>query len=171
MDFKSSNETIKYKEQYEKVFSPIHNILFFNRQKNNVKTYIKIKKILIDNYNIVPQGIIDSFNEINKFENNTSNFENNINYCFHYLGNKLGCSKQELDKSKKKIAKEILNCKSEELLVSIQIRKILIITLAIVLSIYYLLYFTTKNTTIAFLAAIIIPVPTAIIILLKNKII
>ena len=170
MNFKSTNEALKRKEQYEKVFSPIHRILFFNKQ-NRIKAYIKIKKILTYNYSIVPQGIIDSFNKTNNYKKNASDFEDKIEYCFHYLGNKLDCSKQKLDTPKEKIAKEILECKSEELIISSQIKKVLIITTIIVLCIYYLLYFTIQNTTIAFLGALIIPLPIAIIYLLKSKLI
>jgi len=137
-----------YKEQYEKVFAPIHKIIFFDKLKNNELRYNYIKSIISDNYHIVPKSIINSFSMITNVDEDIKDFAKNISICTDYLRKILGYSKIKLTRAETKKAKNIITYKSDDFLLNKATFIIFIIIIPVVFIISYCSYDYIKNYTL-----------------------
>ncbi len=148
------------REQYERIFAPIHKILYFDKPEKDKFKYIEIKEIISNNYSFLPEAIRSSFLkiDIDKSNKEFEDFKKINEKCFKYLRSRLGYSREKLSKDERKSAKKIINCKSEDLILSKKVTTVVTIVTLVSFAIYYLLCFTTNNSTISFFVTLIISI-------------
>lgn len=102
------NESI-YKQQYDKLFAPIHKILFFSKVLPN--GYMDtIYKIIFDNYSLASELLVDEFMKCyDKKTGLSCEFCNAIRLGYNMLRNKLGYANLKMVKTDKENAKKILS--------------------------------------------------------------
>lgn len=152
-------------EQYIKIISPLHKILFFDGQNKNIHHKDKdrhqlILDIISVNYHIVPESIRKSFYNIDNkdFEKNIYNLKKDIGSCFKYLSSTLGYSREKLSRDEIKNAKKILNCKSFDFLLSrnVTILSIISIVVSVIITVFSAQFIKNEFLMLIFLSSFFI---------------
>lgn len=104
-------------EQYQKIFSPIHKILNFGKPVANKDMYFEIKDIINENYSLIPESTMLSFNKLTaeNFNNNDDEFikfKNKMDTCHEYLSCTLGYARKKLSPYDKRQTKKVINSTS-----------------------------------------------------------
>lgn len=94
-------------QQYKNFFVPLHRAIFFSEMPY-YEVFHWCERLIEDNYELVPPKIKTDFLKCQKDAYLSNEFENNINYCYIVLSNKLGYSSIKLDSEYKEIAQDIL---------------------------------------------------------------
>ena len=103
---KNKNNSI-LEQQYNKVFTPIHKIVFFKSEYINKIS--AIERIISDNYELVADEIKDKFFECKQINGITTSFKNLIDACYKVSRNKLGYSNLKLKKEEKESTKKVIS--------------------------------------------------------------
>lgn len=106
---KSKQDSIT-EQQYKKVFTPIHKLLFFV-SASETKKIDEINSIIYDNYELVADEIRDSFEACLLSQKITEDFEKLINSCYKVLGTQLGYANLKIDKEDRKSTKRVISSK------------------------------------------------------------
>lgn len=88
-----------YKQQYDKIFSPIHRTLFFTPSQRVTDDLEIISNIIYNNYSLASDALIEEFGKCFDNDEITKEFEHIIQSGYILLRNKLGYSKLKLKKS------------------------------------------------------------------------
>lgn len=117
LNSKNNQSESVFKQQYDKIFSPIHKVLFFNTN-NEIEKISKIYNILDANYNLVSNELIESFSKCNAKHELTEEFKSIIECSYNFLKNKLGFSKIEMKKEEKAEAKKYVSKDTKKIISS-----------------------------------------------------
>ena len=86
-----SEMRIVLEEQYQKVFAPLHKLLFYKRPEDGETLYSDIDQIISNQYYLIPQQIIKTYlNQGIEPVDNATSFEDYIDKCYNVAAAKLG---------------------------------------------------------------------------------
>lgn len=108
LNSKSSKNDSIYKQQYDKIFSPIHRTLFFTPSQKVTDDLEIISNIIYKNYNIASDVLIEEFSKCFDNDEITDEFYNIIKAGYSLLRNKLGYTKLKMKKTERKKSSQII---------------------------------------------------------------
>lgn len=101
LNLRSNKNDSIYKQQYDKIFSPIHRILFFDSQSKS-ENLEEICAIISNNYSLASDALIEEFKICFDNDEITEEFSDMILSAYNLLKNKLGYSKLKMKKDEKR---------------------------------------------------------------------
>lgn len=166
---KNNKNASIFEQQYSKIFSPIHKILFFSSDTDEIKLSF-IEKIISNNYKFVPEQIIEEFKNCKNQKILSDTFNEIIMLCYKMLKSKLGYSNIKLNRNEKKNAKKIISNSNikiyKRIIISLFICLLLII---ILISIFSLIF--NQTTFVYNIKQILVFLSTILITILVNVIV